>query len=96
MADLPSDSLGVERLTLRAANEHKQELVFQCRLCGRCQTTDLLKFVHRYGPEATIGDLRKRARCERCNVQKAQAFLRSQSAGRRAGWMPYPPRDIRR
>lgn len=96
MTELPSDSFGVERLTLRAVNEHKHELVFQCRSCGRCQTTDLLKFVHSYGPGATIGDLRKRARCQSCKQQRAQAFLRSLTAGRHHGWIPYPPRDIRR
>jgi hypothetical protein len=80
-----------DRYTLRQVAELGLVIVFECRNCLKCSRADLLDLIARYGTTATLGELRRKARCNRCRKREADVLMREPTKRKDAGWWPRPP-----
>src|SRR5271155_1235362 len=85
-----------EGYTLRKIADLRLMLAFECRNCHKLSQPDFLDLVARYGPNATIGELRPRAKCSRCGKRTADVLLKSPGTPRERGWEPRPPSGVAR
>jgi hypothetical protein len=83
----------VDDLTLRAVVDRGHGLTFECDNCWRLVGADVLALIGKYGPEATVGEVRRKLVCTRCHRRRARALLRT--GDRNDDWFPTRPRGGR-
>jgi hypothetical protein len=74
----------VDKWTLRLVIE-RGALAFECRNCWHLSQVDVLGLVERFGAEALVSDLRRRARCRLCRSRRVRSLVRTQSRPERSG-----------
>ena len=77
--------------TLRQVAELGLALFFECRNCWKTSRADLLDLIARYGTTATLGELRRKARCNRCRKCEADVLMREPGNRKDAAWWPRRP-----
>jgi hypothetical protein len=80
----------IEEMTLRSIVERGQSLSFECDNCWRLVAVDLFELIARLGASATIGEVRRKLVCRRCNKRRARALIKT--GNRKDEWMPTRPR----
>ncbi|GEM_PF-5268783 len=81
--------------TLRKVAELRLTLAFECRNCRKIAQEDILELIEKHGLAAKLGDLRRRAKCTRCNRRAADILLRQPGVRGDKAWRPHPPRATR-
>ncbi len=67
----------IEEMTLRSIIEQGHGLSFECDNCWRLVAVDVLDLIGRFGADATVGDVRRKLVCRRCNKRRARALVRT-------------------
>jgi hypothetical protein len=80
----------VDEMTLRSIIERGYGLSFECDNCWRLVAVDVLDLIGRLGAHATIGEVRRKLVCRRCNKSRARALIKT--GNRKDEWMPTRPR----
>jgi hypothetical protein len=80
----------VDEMTLRSIIEQDHGLSFERDNCWRLVAVDVLDLIGRFGADATIGDVRRKLVCRRCNKHRARALIKT--GNRRDEWIPTRPR----
>jgi len=83
--------LAINKWTLRVVVE-RGVLVFECRNCWHLSQMDELELVARFGPDALVGELRKRMVCRRCGSRRVRSLVRLKFGRKNLVWVPVPPR----
>ncbi len=52
---------------------------------------DVLDMIARYGTNATLGEIRSKARCHVCKKRQAEVLMREPGSRKDFGWWPRPP-----
>ena len=73
---LASDQRDRDQCTLRQVLELGLDLVLECRNCRRITYVDVIGLVDRFGSAATLGEIRRKARCRLCRRQRVTTLLR--------------------
>src|SRR5215470_5953294 len=76
----------VDEMTLRSIVERGESLSFECDNCWRLVAVDVLDLIGRFGADATIGDVRRKLVCSRCNKRRARALVKV--GNRKDEWIP--------
>jgi len=80
----------IDEMTLRSIIERGQSLSFECDKCWRLVAVDLLDLIGRFGADTTVGDVRRKLVCRRCNKRRARALVKT--GNRKDEWIPTRPR----
>ncbi|PWB63219.1 MAG: hypothetical protein C3F17_09860 [Bradyrhizobiaceae bacterium] len=80
-----------DRYTLRQVAELGLAIVFECRNCRKASRADMLELIGRYGTDTTLGELRRKARCNRCRKREADVLMRQAEGRKDLDWWPRPP-----
>jgi hypothetical protein len=67
-------------------------LAFECRNCWHLSQVDVLALVERFGAEALVVHLRRRARCRLCRSRRVGSLVRLKVGRKDLAWVPVPPR----
>ncbi len=81
----------VDKWTLRLVIE-RGALAFECRNCWHLSQVDVLGLVERFGAEALVSDVRRRARCRLCRSRRVRSLVRLKVGRKDLAWVPVPPR----
>ena len=73
---LVTDQRDRDQCTLRQVLELGLDLVVECNNCRRSTYLDVIKLVDRFGSAATLGEIRRKARCRLCRRQQVTTLLR--------------------
>src|SRR5436190_13107781 len=66
----------IDEMMLRSIIEQAHSLSFECDNCCRLVAMDLLDLIGRLGANATVGDVRRKLVCRRCNKRRARALIK--------------------
>jgi hypothetical protein len=80
----------VDKWTLRAVIE-RGALVFECRNCWHLSQVGVLGLIERFGAEALVRDLRRRARCRMCRSRRVRSLVHLKIGRKDLAWVPVPP-----
>jgi hypothetical protein len=80
----------MDEMSLRSIIEQGYGLSFECDNCWRLVAVDVLDLIGRLGANATIGEVRRKLVCRRCNKHRARALLKT--GVRKDEWIPTRPR----
>ena len=83
----------IDEWSLRTIIERGHRLSFECDYCWRLVAVDVLNLIGRFGPSATIGQVRRKLVCTRCRRRRARALVRT--GNRNDDWIPTRPRGGR-
>ena len=83
----------VDDLDLRTVVEHGHQLSFECDNCWRLVAVDVLTLIGKFGPDAKVGEVRRKLVCTRCHKRRARALVRT--GNRKDDWVPTRPRGGR-
>lgn len=79
-------------LTLRRVVELKASIVAECRNCRRVREIDALEMIALLGsPQATLGMIRAKARCNVCRHGNPAILIREPGLRGDKAWWPHPP-----
>ena len=56
-----------QSLTLRELQEGGNELIYQCKQCGRKTPLDLLHLIQRHGAETRVAYITRNTQCPNCH-----------------------------
>ena len=80
----------IDEMTLRSIIEQRNALSFECDNCWRLVAVDILDLIGRLGADATVGEVRRKLVCRRCNKRRARALVKT--GNRKDEWIPTRPR----
>jgi len=80
----------IDEMTLRSIVERGHSLSFECDNCWRLVAVDVLDLIGCLGANTTIGEVRLKLVCRRCNKRRARALLKT--GNRKDEWIPTRPR----
>jgi hypothetical protein len=80
----------IDEIALRSIIEQGHSLSFECDNCWRLVAVDVLDLIGRFGADATVGEVRRKLVCRRCNKRRARALLKT--GNRKDEWIPTRPR----
>jgi hypothetical protein len=79
----------IDEMMLRSIIEQGHGLSFECDNYWRLVAFDVLALIGRLGANATVGDVRRKLVCRRCNNRRARALVKT--GNRKYEWMPTRP-----
>jgi hypothetical protein len=84
-------AISVDDWTLMQSFE-RGSIFIECGRCRRLAQIDIQPLVYRFGPDATLGALQARLKCDRCDRREAQILVHLQGIRGDKAWRPRPPR----
>jgi hypothetical protein len=81
-----------DQYTLRKVPELQLTVHIECRNCRRIAQRDILELIEKHGLATKLGELRRRAKCERRKQRAAEILLRQAGVRGDRAWWPHPPR----
>lgn len=63
----------------------------ECRRCRKFAAINIDELTRRHGCQFTLGEVRRLARCRRCNSKLPQVLIRSPIIRGDRAWFPRPP-----